>query len=229
MSFVIPAIDLKDGKCVQLQGGDPQKVLFTRDDPIQAAKEFSKDFDLLHVVDLDAALGTGSNLELIKQIAGFAKIQVGGGIRDPEKAKEMLQFADRIIVGTNPSILKQLPEYKERLILALDSKDGKVSTKGWTEELEVGPESLAGQYKDLVGAFLYTCINKEGRQNGPDLEGTEKIVKCGKTLASGGISSIEDIEALKQLGVSGVVVGSALYSGKLNLDEVITYEKSRSE
>ena len=231
MGFVIPAIDLKDGKCVKLQGGDPKKVLFERDDPVQVAKELSKDFSLLHVIDLDAALGTGDNLAVVREIAKITPIQIGGGIRTLKKARGLLLYADKIIIGTRTDLLNELSlEYKpNQLVLAVDSRGGKVSIKGWTEERNLSPEALALQYKGAVGSFLYTCIDVEGLQSGPDLGGTANMVQVGATIASGGVSSIGDIGKLDALGVQGVVIGSALYSGKINLDEVIEYEKSRGK
>ena len=216
--MIIPSIDLMNGKAVQLRQGK-EKVL-ERKNVLVLAKEFSK-YGEVAVIDLDAAMGKGSNLELIKKICKIADCRVGGGIRTIEKANELLQAgAKKIIIGTKatPEFLKQLP--KDRVIAAVDTKDGYVVTKGWTNKTKEKPEELIKKLEPYCSGFLFTNVDKEGLMQGIDFGIVKKlkaITKNNLTVA-GGISSIEEVKKLEGLGVDSQL-GMALYTGKIKLNK----------
>lgn len=216
--MIIPSIDLMNGKAVQLRQGK-EKVL-ERENVLGLAKEFSK-YGEIAVIDLDAAMGKGNNLELIKKICKIADCRVGGGIRTIEKANELLQAgAKKVIIGTKatPEFLKQLP--KDRVIAAVDTKDGYVVTKGWTEKTKQKPEELIKKLEPYCSGFLFTNVNKEGLMQGIDFSIVKKLKKLTKNslTVAGGISSIEDIRKLEDLGADSQL-GIALYTGKIKLNE----------
>ena len=225
--IVIPAVDIKDGKCVQLVGGEPGTETYYGD-PVKVAKLWQEQgAQLLHVIDLDAALGSGSNLELVKKIKEAVKIpvQFGGGIRTEAKARKVLEAGvDRIIIGTlaikEPKVIKALTkDYpNSRLMVALDSRDGKVVVKGWKEKTEIPTARLIRRFRRSVFGFLVTDLDSEGKMEGIDLKEFAALTSQtdAKIIASGGISSAEDIEALRRIGAYGCVIGKALYEGKLN-------------
>ncbi len=216
--MIIPSIDLMDGKAVQLKQGK-EKVL-EREDVFELAKEFSK-YGELAVIDLDAAFGKGNNLKLIKKLCKNYNCRVGGGIRTVEKAQEILSFgAKKIIVGTKatPDFLKQLP--KEKIIVAIDTKDDFVVTKGWTKKTKETPEQIVKKLENYCSEFLFTNVNKEGLMQGFDFDKAKKLKKLtkNKITVAGGISTIEDIKKLESLGYNSQI-GMALYTGKINLEE----------
>lgn len=216
--MIIPSIDLMYGKAVQLRQGK-EKVL-ERKNVLELAKEFSK-YGEIAVIDLDAAMGKGNNLELIKKICKIADCRVGGGIRTIEKANELLQAgAKKIIIGTKatPEFLKQLP--KGRVIAAVDSKEGYVVTKGWTEKTKQKPQELITKLEPYCSGFLFTNVDKEGLMQGIDFGIVKKLRKLTKNnlTVAGGISSIEDIKKLEELGADSQL-GMALYTGKIKLNE----------
>jgi phosphoribosyl-AMP cyclohydrolase / phosphoribosyl-ATP pyrophosphohydrolase len=215
--MIIPSIDLMDGKAVQLRQGK-EKVL-ERKNVLELAKEFSKYGDVA-VVDLDAAFGQGDNVNLIKKICKIADCRVGGGIRTIEKANDMLLAgAKKIIIGTKatPEFLKELP--KDRIIVAIDTKDGYVVTKGWTKKTEQKPEEIIKKLEDYCSEFLFTNVNKEGMMQGVDLGIIKKLKAATKNYLTiaGGISSTSDVKKLESLGVNSQL-GMALYTGKIKLD-----------
>ena len=216
--MIIPSIDLMNGKAVQLRQGK-EKVL-ERKNVLGLAKEFSK-YGEIAVIDLDAAMGKGSNSGLIKKICKIADCRVGGGIRTIEKANELLQAgAKKVIIGTKatPEFLKQLP--KGRVIAAVDTKDGYVVTKGWTNKTKEKPEELIKKLEPYCSGFLFTNVDKEGLMQGVDFNIVKKLRKLTKNslTVAGGISSIEDIKKLEDLGADSQL-GMALYTGKIKLDE----------
>jgi len=229
--MIIPSIDLMNGKAVQLKQGK-EKIL-ERKNVLELAKEFSK-YGEIAVIDLDAALGKGNNLELIKKICKIADCRVGGGIRTIEKANEILQAgAKKIIIGTKatPDFLKQLP--KDRLIVAVDSKDGYVVTKGWTEKTKQKPEELIKKLEAYCSGFLFTNVDKEGLMQGIDFKAIKKLRALTKNnlTVAGGISSISDIKKLEDLGADSQL-GMALYKGKIRLDDtfvsLIDFKKNKN-
>ncbi len=228
--MIIPSIDLMDGKAVQLRQGK-EKVL-ERKNVLGLAKEFSK-YGEIAVIDLDAALGKGNNLELIKKICRIADCRVGGGIRTIEKASEILQAgAKKIIIGTKatPEFLKKLP--RERVIVAVDTKDGYVVTKGWVEKTKQKPDALIKNLEQYCSGFLFTNVDKEGLMKGFDFEIVKKLkaLTKNKMTIAGGISSISDIKKIESLGADSQL-GMALYTGKIELDKafisLLDFEKNK--
>ncbi|MFH1424913.1 MAG: 1-(5-phosphoribosyl)-5-[(5-phosphoribosylamino)methylideneamino] imidazole-4-carboxamide isomerase [archaeon] len=213
---IYPAIDLLGGRAVQLVGGDPTKLLFSRD-ALEQAEKFKE--VTLWLIDLNSALGNGSNLKLIKKILTKSPACVGGGIRTIEKANEMLEAgAEKIIIGTkaveDPEFLKNFDP--EKVIVALDCKKGKVCIDAWQSETGREVEDIGAKY------YLVTNIDVEGRQEGLDFSFVENVLdKLPNVIISGGISSPEDVFKIKKMGAYGVVIGSALYSGKIKLEEVL--------
>ncbi|WP_017981075.1 1-(5-phosphoribosyl)-5-[(5-phosphoribosylamino)methylideneamino]imidazole-4-carboxamide isomerase [Methanocaldococcus villosus] len=229
--IIMPAIDLKDGKCVQLVQGDPNKKLFESDDVIGIAKKFEKFADCLHIVDLNAALNMGNNRELIRKIINSISIpaQVGGGIRDVDVAKEIIDFgAERIIVGTRAILDKEFIDElkselgKKKIVLAVEEREGKVVIKGWKEKIDKTPLEIIKEFENKVGYILYTNVNVEGLLKGIDLKKIEDIVNNSKLpiIYSGGITKLDDLINLKRLNVYGAVIGSAIYKGLIKLEDL---------
>ncbi len=237
--IVIPAIDLKEGQCVRLLQGKKDQVTTYSNDPVAIAKRWvSEGATLLHIVDLDGAFsGTQKNIESIKAIrkAVDIEIEVGGGIRDMERIEEILSLGiDRVILGTsavkNPDLVRKASaRYPGRVFVGIDARDGKVAIKGWVETTEVDALEFAQKTEALGAAgIIYTDISRDGMLTGPNIEATERMVKALKipVIASGGISSIEDIKRLNSIeGLWGAITGKALYTGALNLREAIDYCK----
>ncbi|MEK7539801.1 MAG: HisA/HisF-related TIM barrel protein, partial [Patescibacteria group bacterium] len=216
--MIIPSIDLMNGKAVQLRQGT-EKILEV-ENPVQLAIEFRK-YGEIAVIDLDAAMGTGSNLELVKKICSIAECRVGGGIRSVEKAKEILRAgARKIIIGTKatPIFLTQLP--KERLIVAVDTKNGKVLAEGWKKETEKIPAQLIKELENYCSEFLFTNVEKEGMLKGVDFTEIEKLkgITKNRITVAGGISSIGEIKKIEGLGFDSQI-GMAVYAEKVNLAE----------
>jgi phosphoribosylformimino-5-aminoimidazole carboxamide ribotide isomerase len=229
MFLVIPALDLKDGKCVQLVGGDPSKKLVEVDDPLDVAKRWE---DLgarrLHLIDLSATIeGRGVNVNIVEEIIRVLTIpvQFGGGMRALENAMHFLDLgAERVILGTmameDPGSLVPLVEKygRERITIALDSREGYVTVKGWQESTKHRASEMAPQLEAYADEFLFTNVDVEGRMSGIDEDIISEVIDSTTSgvIISGGISSLEDIETIKDLGARGVVIGSALYTGKID-------------
>ncbi len=216
--MIISSIDLMNGKAVQLRQGK-EKVL-EREDVLEIALEFRK-YGEIAVIDLDAAFGKGDNLELIKKICKIADCRVGGGIRTIEKANEILQAgAKKIIIGTKatPKFLEKLS--RERVIVAIDSKDDIVVNKGWTAKTNRTPRDLIKELEPYCCEFLFTDVNREGLMKGIDFGKIKKLRELtqNKLTVAGGISFICEIKLLEELGVNSQL-GMALYTGKIKLDE----------
>jgi phosphoribosylformimino-5-aminoimidazole carboxamide ribotide isomerase len=237
---VIPAIDLMKGKVVRLFQGDPMtaKVYDQLGDPVAIAKMWEKDgANTLHIIDLDAALNLGNNFAMISKIteAVNLSIQVGGGIRKLETAENLLEMGiSRIILGAlafnEPYTLTKLQKKfgNEHLIVALDHQGGRVMVEGWKTPTKLGIEEALAKFLDLqVKTFLVTSITKDGTLAGPDINTLSKICVYPNVsiIAAGGISSLNDLIVLKQIGVKGVVVGKALYEGVFTLKEAIKIAK----
>ncbi len=229
---IIPAVDILDGRCAQLVGGMPGTEKFYGNPVELALKWESAGAEFLHVVDLDATLGRGSNTDSIISIKKSVKIPIhlGGGIRDFKSAKGFLDIGiDRIILGTlavrdyfdDFEVLKKLRNEfgGDRLMVALDSKNGNVVVKGWREKTELNAVEFAKNLEDIVWGFLYTDVDVEGRMSGINLMGIREIVQSTKlpVIVSGGISSSGDLEKLEEIGAWGAVLGKALYEGKIGL------------
>jgi len=239
MSFeVIPAVDMKGGKCVQLVQGVPGSEMISLDDPVKVALDWvSQGARTLHLIDLDGAIeGNRTNAPIIKKIVKKCKpqgiyIQVGGGIRSFEDAAALLDIGiDKVILSTaalrDPELIKRLSDEfgSEHINVALDSKNGKISIEGWTKESEHTAVEMGSQFEEKgAGSILFTNIDSEGLLNGVDPKPTEALVNAVTipVIASGGVTTLEDIITLKNTGAAGVVVGSALYKKKFTLTEAI--------
>lgn len=233
--LIIPAIDLKNGRCVRLLQGREDAVTAYSDDPASTAREWeSCGAKLLHVVDLDGAFtGTQRNLDSIKKIRESVAmdIEVGGGIRDMEKIDELIGMGiNRIILGTavieKPSLLKNAcNKYPDRILVGIDAKDGRVAVKGWVEVTAVDARELALEVeRNGACGIIYTDISKDGMLAGPNIKAVGEMVMTVNipVIASGGVSSLEDIRKLMSIkGLWGVITGKAVYSGALDLREAI--------
>lgn len=234
--FIIPAIDIKDGKAVRLYKGEFDKVKIYNDNPEDVAKYFQDcGVKQIHVVDLDGALeGKPKNYKVVEKIVKSITIPVefGGGIRSFDSAKAMFEIGvDKIVVGSlayekEDEFLKIVNTYKNKVIVGIDAKDGKVAIKGWIEKTQYTPLEFAKKYDNLdIFGFLYTDVNRDGAMVGPNVEGTKYLAENLKhfVIASGGVGSLQDVEKLYQLrdyGVYGVVVGKAIYEGKIKLEDL---------
>ena len=219
--MIIPSIDLMDGHAVQLVGGR-EKVL-DAGDPRPIAERFARAGEVA-VIDLDAALGRGSNAEVIRDLLSLAPCRVGGGIRDVDTALGWLDAgAVKVILGTaaTPEVLSQLP--RARVIAALDALDGDVVVKGWREKTGRGIEERMAELREHVGGFLVTFVETEGRLGGIDLSRVQAVVKAAgdvRVTAAGGVTTVDDIAAIDRLGADAQV-GMALYTGRIGLAEAI--------
>jgi len=232
---IIPAIDLKDGKCVRLRQGKFDEVTVYYKNPEEAAIRWQKEgAEVLHVVDLDGAKkGCISNLSSIKKIREVfhGAIEVGGGIRKKEDIELLLNSGiDRVILGTiaveNPDFVKEVCKiFPDRIIAGIDARDGYVAVKGWVELTKIKATELAQRMQEHgVWGIIYTDISRDGMLTGPNIEATKALVDSLKipVIASGGVSSIEDIKKLSKIqNLWGVIVGKALYSGTIKLSEAI--------
>ena len=237
--LVIPAVDIMDGKCVRLVKGDPAKSKVYFDDALEAAKLLESEVEIIHLVDLDAALGSGQNLAVIKKILNLnVKVQVGGGIRTLEKAEILLRSgAFRIIFGTvavqNPALIAEaISRYgSKRVAVAIDEKNGKATFHGWKDRSEINYLDLVRVFEQMkVGVIVFTTIDVDGTLKGPEVEKIEKLVETTKIpiIASGGISSLNNLTTLGKVGVEGVIIGTALYEGKFTLEQAMEAVKNIS-
>jgi phosphoribosylformimino-5-aminoimidazole carboxamide ribotide isomerase len=232
--LIIPAVDIMGGKCVRLIKGDPkrQKVYF--DDPLDAAKAFeNQGAELIHLVDLDAAIGSGENLQATKRVLSNLRVraEVGGGIRTLERAEILLKNgASRVIFGTaalkNPKLLSEAIESfgSEKIAVAIDEARNKVSIHGWTDISEVNYLEFARRLEARgVGTIIFTSTNVDGTLGGPEIGKIAKLVEAVKVpvIASGGVSSLHDLDVLAGTGVQGAIVGTALYEKKFTMKQAL--------
>lgn len=231
----IPAIDLIEGKCVRLEKGSFLKKVQYPENPVDTALSFQdQGARLIHVIDLDAAKDREqNNRDLIGKIAGSVSIpvQVGGGVRHKKNITALLDLGiERVILGTvivkNPSYTEELiEEFGSRLVAGIDAKNGIVRISGWTEKSSLSAFELGRTVKNMgFSHIIYTDISRDGMLEGPDIIGVKKMaLQTGlEVIASGGISSIEDIIAVKHLeesGVVGVISGKAIYEGRISVKE----------
>jgi phosphoribosylformimino-5-aminoimidazole carboxamide ribotide isomerase len=234
---VIPAIDLLEGKCVRLYQGDYDRSQVFNDNPVEVARQWAmQGATRLHVVDLDGAkIGKPVNLEAIEAIVRVVGIpvQVGGGLRDGDSVSRLLSLGvDRVILGTiaveNPQLVTQLcKQFPQKIVVGIDARNGKVATRGWLETSEVEATELALRMAAQgVAAIIYTDIHRDGTLGGPNMEALKELAQAIDlpVIASGGISSLTDLLSLLSLepyGVTGAIVGRAIYTGDLSLTEAV--------
>lgn len=236
MTFdLFPAVDLRGGKCVQLVGGVPGTEVVALDDPLSQAERWAAEgADHLHIIDLDGAIqGRKINAPILREIVQKLDLflQVGGGIRSKPDADSLLELGvDRIILGTaaleDPHLVEELSgQYgSQRIMVALDVKRGLVTSEGWQKVLNKKAVEQARLFEDKgAGSILFTNIDVEGQQKGIDINPTKEMVKAVKIpiIAAGGVTSINDILALKDAGAGGAVVGTAIYTGRLNFSAAL--------
>lgn len=239
--IIIPAVDLKEGRCVRLSQGRMDQESVYSEHPVEMAKHWeSRGAERLHVVDLNGAvMGKPIHRSLIKEIAQSLRIpvEVGGGIREIATIEDYLSSGVRwVILGTaafqNRSLVEEAcRQFPERVILGIDARGGKVAIQGWNEVVSLEAVALAKQFEAKgLAAIIFTDIERDGMSTGPNFESTRRLSASTSipVIASGGVSRIEDIERLLELeaeGVIGVVVGRALYTGSVNLEEAIQLTK----
>lgn len=234
--FIIPAIDIKDGKAVRLYKGEFSTVKVYSENPVDIGKMFEdKGFRYIHIVDLDGAYeGIPKNIRVVENIVKSVSIKAefGGGLRSYQAVKSMFDVGvDRVIVGSlayqNPDeFTKIVSDFPDRVVVGIDAKDGKLAIKGWVEKTEITPIDFAKRFESLpVWGYLYTDINRDGTLEGPNIEGTKYLADnlTKPVIASGGVGSIEDIINLFEIrnsGVAGVVVGKAIYEGRIDISSL---------
>jgi phosphoribosylformimino-5-aminoimidazole carboxamide ribotide isomerase len=232
--LIIPAVDIMGGKCVRLIQGDPARSKIYFDNPLEAARQLeAQGAELIHLIDLDAALGSGQNLEAIEKILRelHVKVQIGGGIRTLEKAETLLKLgASRVIFGTvavqNPALIQEaVRRYgSPRVAVAIDERNGKVTFHGWKNQSAINYLALASSFEEMkVGAIIFTSTSVDGTLKGPQVEKIRKLVETVRVpvIASGGISSLNDLVELAGTGVEGAIVGTALYEGRFTLEQAM--------
>ena len=233
---ILPSIDLRGGKVVRLKQGDYSQQLDYDVDAIATVQAFSRaGAQWIHIVDLDGAQqGQPNQLHLIANLIKFAplKVQVGGGIRSTGDVRRVLDAgAARVIVGTQAmenwawfTELAHDPAFTDRIVLALDAKDGIVATRGWTASSDKRAVEIAARVSDWpLAAILYTDVAKDGMMSGPNFEQTRALAEAGKVpvIASGGVGTIEHIRKLRETGAWGAIIGRSLYEGAVDLAEAI--------
>ena len=233
---LIPAIDLMNGKIVRLTHGDPEtaKVYDQFGGPVETAKKWrAKGAGKIHIIDLDAALGTGDNLAVITEIVERVDlpIQVGGGIREVATAEKLLKLGvSQVILGalafSDPEAVTQIQQEfgATSVIVALDNRDGKIMIEGWKTATGLGMQEALEKFAALgVTTFLVTSITRDGTLSGPDLDTLRGACQYAGVaiIAAGGIGGLEDLLALKRVGVAGAVIGKALYEGRFKLKEAL--------
>lgn len=241
--LIIPAIDLYDGKCVRLYQGKLEEQTVFSENPLVVAREWvAAGAKLLHMVDLNGAFeGVPANLDLIYEIAKEIPIpvQLGGGIRIRNVVEDILNNGvERVVLGTtaiqDPDFVRKVAtDFPNRVVLGIDAQDGQVAVRGWTEVSSLSAVELAAQFADLpLAAIVFTDIKRDGTLKGPNLISLEEMVENAKipVIASGGIGSMEDIGRIVKKfpqGVTGIIVGRALYAGALKLGDAVQLYQGR--
>ena len=230
--IAIPAVDVKGERCVQLVGGCPEHERVSLPDPPAVAKDwFDRGFAHLHVVDLDAALGSGNNLDVVRDVsqATPAVTQVGGGVRSDERAAELVNAGvDTIIVGTRaldePEWFACLARaYPGRVSIALDTRGGVILRKGWTEATSRRVETFLPTLESLpLASVLSTDVGREGRLEGIDRDGCGRIIEASPhpVIISGGVTTLDEMEWLGSVGAAGAILGMAIYTDRIDIEEL---------
>lgn len=232
--IIYPAIDIKDGKCVRLLQGRFDEVTVFGDDPVEmAGKWVSMGAKWLHIVDLDGARGTVSNNRniILKIVEKYrASVQTGGGIRTMDDIEQLINAGvARIILGTaavrNPELVKEaLRKYPDNIAIGIDARDGKVAIEGWEQLSDYTAVDFAKMIERLgCRTIIYTDINTDGTLAGPNLKAMKEMIDSVSmdVIASGGVSSIQDLKNLKEIGAAGAITGKALYTGAIDLAEAL--------
>jgi phosphoribosylformimino-5-aminoimidazole carboxamide ribotide isomerase len=231
---IFPCIDLMDGKVVQLVQG--REKALEADSPEEMLRRFSI-FPEIQVIDLDAAMGRGSNDDLVRMLASRAATRVGGGIRTPQRACALVeQGAHKVIVGTSAFTAEGINDYflasvreaigRERMLIALDSKEGRIVIKGWRESTNLTAEEVLTALEPYCSGFLCTYVDKEGMMQGTDLDWFRRL-RAATSLeltAAGGITTMEEVRALLEMNVNAAL-GMAIYTGRLNLEELASINR----
>ncbi|HLR45974.1 MAG TPA: 1-(5-phosphoribosyl)-5-[(5-phosphoribosylamino)methylideneamino]imidazole-4-carboxamide isomerase [Deinococcales bacterium] len=224
MFQVIPAVDIQQGRAVRLFEGDPDRETVYFEDPVEAARHWQGlGAELLHLVDLDAALGRGDNAEAVRNIAALGvRTELGGGVRSVEAAASWLEHVDRVILGTaavtTPELTGQLLERfgPERVVVTLDARDGLVAIRGWQETSSVNAFKLAGELSEQgLRTLIYTDVTRDGTLLGVDEGPVARMREAfrGELIAGGGVARDGDLDLYERLGLDGAIVGRALYEG----------------
>ena len=243
--IIIPAVDIKDGKCVRLiQGRMEDETVFSNDPAAMAQKWANAGAELIHVVDLDGAFEKSpQNLDAVKSIIKTVDtpIQLGGGIRNQRTVKTLLDMGiQRVIIGTeaikNPEwVVQTARHFPGQVVVGIDARNGRVAIEGWTQTTDTRAIDLAKRFEDCgVAAINFTDIYRDGMQTGPNITETGRLAKAISmpVVASGGVSTIEDIKnllPLETVGVSGIITGKALYSGTLDFKQALTLVQSYTD
>jgi len=228
---IIPAIDLMEGKVVRLYKGDPNKKTVYSENPLEVAKKWeAAGADMIHLVDLDATLGNGSNFEALGNIAKSVKIpvQVAGGLRNETIIEEALEFAQRVVIGTlafkdKTTLGNLLATYgNEKLVISVDHNDGLIVVNGWQQTTKISLIDAVNDFRKMgFSEYLSTSIVRDGTLKGPDLEPLKMVnqIKNVNLIVSGGISNIDDVIKVKELNPFGVILGKALYENQVTIEE----------
>ena len=241
--IIIPAVDIKNGKCVRLAQGRIEEETIFSDDPTAMAQKWERaGAELIHVIDLDGAFEKcPQNIDAIRKIIGAVDIpiQLGGGIRNEQTIQMFVDMGvQRVIIGTeairNPDWVQQAAtKFPDRIVVGIDARDGYVAIEGWTETTRVLAVDLARRFEDCgVAAVNFTDIHRDGMQTGPNIEETRRLAEAISipVVASGGVATIADIQnllPLEAVGVNGVITGKALYSGTLDFQEAQLLVKTK--
>jgi len=230
--IAIPAVDVKGGRCVQLVGGRPEDERVSLPNPPAVARDWSdRGFARLHVVDLDAALGSGDNLDVVRQVTAAtpAITQVGGGVRSDERVAALVSAGvDTIVVGTraldDPEWFARLARtYPGRVSIAVDTRNGVILRKGWTEETSARVEEYLPSLEGLpLASVLSTDVGREGRLEGINRDGCAHIIGASPhpVIISGGVTTLDDMEWLGSVGAAGAVLGMAIYTDRIDIEEL---------
>lgn len=235
---IIPAIDLRAGRCVRLrQGNYADETVFSEDPAAMAEHWVSQGAERLHLVDLDGARdGQPENLKSVRAILDRVHVpcQFGGGVRSNAAVAELLALGlDRVVVGTraveDPSWFETIcRDFPGKICLGLDAREGQVATEGWTQTSATGAIDLAKRFDDLpLAAIIYTDISRDGMMSGVNLAAVEEMAKAVRTpvIASGGVTTLEDVRSLARIGVAGCIIGRSLYEGKISFPDAIRISK----
>jgi len=236
--LVIPAVDIKGGKCVRLRQGKADEETVFGEDPVAMARHWEAEgAAYLHVVDLDGAFeGEPKNLEAVKAIVKALGIpcDVGGGLRTEEVITELLDAgADRVVLGTRAVesvnwVVDLAREHPDRIAVGIDARKGMITTHGWVKTSSITPIELVKEIGDApLSAYIYTDVLRDGTNTGPNVAATERFARAASVpvIASGGVSSLDDLRALSRIDVTGVIVGRALYDERFTLAEAIEAAK----